>query len=326
MPDAYDNYAATPVANGGVFQFAAPTTGAKTGSGGGSTTTTNGTSTTNSSQNQTTNTRETNTQNTHSTVKNMTDESLAALDKLIKQLEGGGTDNMLQDRAARLKAIQDAQYQQQGYSKAAAMSDARGAMDAETARALNQILPSITRSAEGAGTSKNSMRALMTQNAASNAAQGAATIGIKAAADYGQVSNGISAILAQLVAMKDPAADALLAALNISKGAVQTTDSTTNSVRDLFSNVHTQGTSTTNSNQVSNTVNTAPVQQQGLAPSAFAGSNFAPSSAVPKISSTSAFKPNDMLMSFGPVQRDLSPYVGNTNGFAPSYADSLMMG
>lgn len=297
MP-TFDNYAVTP-AKGGYgtpgFQMPSPGSSSSGSSGGGGGNTTNSTSTTNSSSDSQTNLHETSSSNTHTTVKNMDDASLAALDKLIAQLEAGGTSNMLEDRKNRLLAIQNAQSQLSGYSKDAAMADSRGAMDAETARALQQILPSLTRSAEGAGTSKNSMRELMLQNAASNAAQGASVIGLKAAADYGQVSNGVSAILAQLVAMKDPAADALLAALNISKGAVQNTDSTTTNVHDSQSNTHTQGTSTTNGSV------TAPAQQQGMTPGFNSGSaGFQMPAASKPAANPSSFNPNDMMSSFGP--------------------------
>jgi hypothetical protein len=93
-------------------------------------------------------------------------------------------------------------------------------------QALEKLIPSFNQGAMGAGASQSSMRALLTQRAAENAAEASAAQGLNAAVQYGGVSNGMSAVIDRLLAQQDPAAAALINALNIAKGAV--TNSTTN--------------------------------------------------------------------------------------------------
>lgn len=250
--------------------------------GGGNTTTSTGTSTT----------------QTNSTVQNMDDESLAALNTLIAQLQGGGTPEMLADRAARLKAIASAQAQQAAYSKDAAMRDAQGTMDQQTRKVMEQLLPSLTRSAEGAGTSQNALRALLMQKGANEAAESASALGLKAATDYGQVQNGVSSILAQLVSMKDPAADALLAALGIAKGAVQNTN----------------GTSTT----TQSSTGTATNPSVGIASGNFNSGPVFGTAAPMRANSITNFNPNDTMSAYG----NFNPSVGISGLSGLSYGTS----
>lgn len=298
---AFDNYTAPPkTISPSVISGPMPATGiapkdmSKTVSSAGSTGTTRGTtplgspgssmgtaggSTSTTNTNSTTTTNSTDINETLSRVQNMDDASLAALNKLIAQLEGGGTPEMLADRMNKMAAIATAQQQQQAYSKEAAFADAKGAMDAQTRQVMESLLPSLTRSAEGSGSSRNSMRALLEQQGAQRAAESASVVGLKAATDYGQVQNGISSILAQLVALKDPAADALLSALGIAKGAVQTNNTKTVATH--------QGVSNTVGRSVTNTANNAPTSV-GITPGTLGGSggsggySSAPVGAMPR--------------------------------------------
>src|SRR5574337_153288 len=161
-------------------------------------------------------------ENTSSRQTNMTPEQLAALNGLISQLLGGGTPAQAQDRAARLQEIQNVQALRGGYSKEQAFADAQGAMNQQLRASLEKLLPSIVRAAEGAGTSQNSMRALMLQEAAQQAADSAAGLGLKAAVDYGGLSGNFSQVLEKLTQVQqDPVTQALLEALGIAKGSVQ---------------------------------------------------------------------------------------------------------
>lgn len=159
---------------------------------------------------------------------NMSPESLAALELLIAQLMGGGTQDMANQEAIRQTEINRTRAQQASYSKDAAFADAQGAMAAQLVAALQKTLPTITRGAEAAGTSQNSMRALLAQDAAGQAAEGAATLGLNAATQYGQISSALAGVLADMTQPNNAATKALLDALNIAKGAVQTTTETTN--------------------------------------------------------------------------------------------------
>ena len=164
---------------------------------------------------------------------NMTPGSLAALDTLIKQLMSGGTTQMQADKSAKQGEIAGLQSSRAGYSKDAAFADSKGLMAQQMRLALEKLLPSINQGAMGAGASQSSMRALLTQRAAENAAENASAAGLGAAVNYGQIANGTSSIIANLLGQQDPVVGALINALSVAKGAV--------------SNSKTAGTETTNS-------------------------------------------------------------------------------
>lgn len=156
------------------------------------------------------------------TTTNMTPEALAALQQLIANMQGGANPALQRDATTRQQEIRSNQGIRQDYSKNAAFSDAQGAMSASMSAALQELIPTLTRAAEGAGTSQNSLRALLAQDAASKAAQGAATLGLQAATAYGGVANNTSAIIEQLLRQGDPVANYLLQALELARGAVTT--------------------------------------------------------------------------------------------------------
>jgi hypothetical protein len=171
-------------------------------------------------------------QNTSSTTKtsqtNMDPQSKAALDLLIKQLMGGGTQQMAEDRARRIQEIQALQSQRAGYTKDAAFADAQGAMAGQLRAVLEKIAPSLVRAAQGAGTSQSSLRALLTQDMAARAAEASASTGLQAATSYGGINAQLSGVLSNLINSPDPVAAALLQALNIAKGATSSSTSSTN--------------------------------------------------------------------------------------------------
>ena len=156
---------------------------------------------------------------------NMDASSLAALQQLIASLSA----QQPASSAAQGQAAATATKGAVGYTKEAAFADAQGAMQAQLAESLRQLMPSIVRASEGAGTSQSSMRALLTQDAASRAAEGSAKLGLQAATDYGQIANQFLASLSNMNQVGDSATRNLLAALQVAKGAVdnKTTTETT---------------------------------------------------------------------------------------------------
>lgn len=190
------------------------------------------TGTVNTSTNGTTNS--TSTQNTSSNTNstNMDPKSLAALQALIAQLMGGGTKQQVSDQVARKNEINNVTQQRAGYSKDAAFADAQGLIAQTMQQALQQLVPSINKAAEGAGTSQSSIRALLLQDAAQKAAQSASVAGLGAATNYGQIATSLSGVLEALTRPNNDVSNALLNALGIAKGAV--------------TNTNTTGTSTTN--------------------------------------------------------------------------------
>lgn len=161
----------------------------------------------------------------NSVVNNMDPAAQAALMSLIQQLMGGGTQAMANDQAARKSEINKVTQQRAGYSKEAAFSDAQGLIAQTMRRAMEQLVPSITRAAEGAGASQSSLRALLLQDAANKAAESSAAQGLNAAVQYGGIASNLSQVLEALTRPDNTVTNALLQALNIAKGATQTTNS-----------------------------------------------------------------------------------------------------
>lgn len=141
----------------------------------------------------------------------------AALAALIQQLLGGGTVEQRQQRADRQGEVGAVRQQRADYSKEAAFGDAQGAMAQQLRLAMEKVLPSLVRSAEGAGTSQNSMRALLLQDAAAKSAESASALGLQAAKDYGAISGNLSSVLEALTRPNDQQTTDLLKALEISK-------------------------------------------------------------------------------------------------------------
>lgn len=179
------------------------------------------------------------TQTTNSSTQNMDPQSLAALQLLIQQLMGGGTQQMANDMAARKGEINKVTQQRAGYSKDAAFSDAQGLMAQTMRRVMEQLVPSISRAAEGAGASQSSLRALLLQDAANKAAESSAAQGLNAAVQYGQIGANLSQVLEALTRPDNTVTNALLNALSIAKGAVTNTQGVTNTVGQTQTNTQT---------------------------------------------------------------------------------------
>lgn len=199
----------------------------------------------------TTNNNSTTSSNKQSSSKtqNMDPSSLAALQGLIAQLLGGGTEQMAQDRARRLQELSAVQALRGAYSKDAAFADAQGAMNQYLRQAMEKAMPTLVRAAEGAGTSANSMRALLTQDALTRASEGAAALGLQAATNYGTVGANYSSILERLTQPDNTQIQALLNALNVAKGAISNTQSNETGTSSTSGTQTTTGTQTNNTSQ-----------------------------------------------------------------------------
>lgn len=145
-----------------------------------------------------------------------------ALALLIQQLLGGGTPEQKAEQIRRLEEIQAVRGQRADYTKEAAFTDAKGAQNQQSRLAMEKLIPSIIAASQGAGTSQNSMRALLTQDAANKAAESAAALGLKASVDYGNIAGGMNQVLEALTRQGNPITEALIKALAISKGDLNT--------------------------------------------------------------------------------------------------------
>lgn len=172
-------------------------------------------------------------------LKNMTGSSLLALEQLINGLSGpmdirgpigrnkSGENNTAVQSLLNLSKTYQASLTKAAnlgddYSKSAAFQDSAAASAAQLAEALEQSMPTITAGIDAAGTSGSALSALLTQRAAEDAAAQAAKLGLDAAIAYGQINAQSQSAVASLLGQGDPATNALLAALGIAKGAVQT--------------------------------------------------------------------------------------------------------
>lgn len=148
-------------------------------------------------------------------ISNMDAVSMAALQRLVADLSAQQAGSMANTQATAKQAKIGAE----GYTKEAAFADSQAAMQAQIAKALESTMPQLVRASEGAGTSQSSMLALLQQQAASDAANQAATLGIKTAVDYGQIATGLLNAATQSAGTADPITAALLQALSTAKGA-----------------------------------------------------------------------------------------------------------
>lgn len=133
---------------------------------------------------------------------------------LIQSLSGAAS-TVDPNAAARQQTIVDTQNAQQDYSKEAAFTDAAGLINKILADQLAASMPSITKAAEGAGSSSGSMTALLTQKAVTDASTAAASAGAQQAVDYGNIATQNASILELLTRADSTSLTALLDALKL---------------------------------------------------------------------------------------------------------------
>lgn len=151
----------------------------------------------------------------------------------------------------RFKEVATNQGLRSDYSKGAAFADATGAMNAQLAEALQLAMPTITAGIDSAGTSGSALSALLTQQAADDAAAQAAKLGLEAAINYGNIQVGFSGVIEGLLGQGSEEANLLLQALGIAKGASENSKTTSSS------NQSSSSSQTTNSSQTSTSTSTS---------------------------------------------------------------------
>lgn len=212
----------------------------------------------------------------------------------------GGTAEQRATTQARQDEIGRNREQQAKYSKEAAATDANALMAKALADALRSQLPAITQASEGAGTSKGSMQALLTQEAATRGAVEGAALGANLSGQYGQIYNQLAGVLEALT-RQDPNSPTtmLLQAILGSKGMIQAGSTTTNQ-------------------QQTQTRDTTQVQQQGPQASIQATDRFILGQEAPM----PAIQPAPVQRATTPVmviQRDAAP--ASSYSFTPGSAD-----
>lgn len=186
--------------------------------------------------------------------------SRRALNQLLAGLTTGSGGNAASQAAQevdrlRLDEIAANQGIRADYSKGQAFADAQGAMNANLARTLELAMPTITAGIDAAGTSGSALSALLTQQAADDAAASAAELGLQAAISYGNIQASLSQTIGSILGQGSEAANLLMQALGIGKGSMERgtitgTQQTTSSSRGgSTSTSSTSGTSTTTQQQ-----------------------------------------------------------------------------
>ena len=140
--------------------------------------------------------------------------AMSPLSALIASLSGAAG-NLNQNQGARQEAIGAAQGTRDAYDKEAAFADAQGLMAAQLQQAMQESMGTLNRAAGGAGASQSSMMALLAQQAAQDAAQGAATLGAEQAVAYGQINNQSSNVLESLTRTDPTELNALISAVGM---------------------------------------------------------------------------------------------------------------
>lgn len=142
-------------------------------------------------------------------------QSTDALSVLLQELLNGGTKDMQAQLAARLSQVNQTNALRARYSPEAALADSQGLMAQKLREAMESQLPTIIRSAEGAGSSASSMRALLTQDALTRAAQASSALGVAAVQGYGGVGASLSSTLEALTRQDPTGVNAILQAIEL---------------------------------------------------------------------------------------------------------------
>lgn len=224
-----------------------------------------------SSSNQNTSGRSTTTgtQKQVTDISSMSSGALAVLNQLIASISGGTNGQTNQLQAEWANQIGHANQLYTNYSKSAAIADSQSAMQATMAESLRKAMPTIAAGIDSAGTSGSALSALLTQQAAESAAENAAQLGLSAAISYGNIAANANQTAANLISSGDPALNALMEALGISKGSVQKGSTTTTTNQTTVNNQTTTGSSSnqsttnkvgTQSGNQSNTSTTGPTK------------------------------------------------------------------
>lgn len=155
----------------------------------------------------------------------------------------GGTEETKNQQAERATEITRDRALQGQYSKDAAIGDAQFLINKAIADSLEAAMPQITAGLEGAGTSRSTMAAYLTQKAGVKGATEGAALGAQLGVQYGQINTQLAGVLEALT-RSDPNGPAamLLQALNASKGMYTAGVTNTNAatVTDKTGTINTQ--------------------------------------------------------------------------------------
>jgi hypothetical protein len=158
--------------------------------------------------------------------KNMSDEQVKALDKLIAQMQGDGTPELQQMKADRQRATRN-QYQLLAeVSPEMARRNAQALMDKQMKKAMEEGKPIISQAIEGAGMNSGTIQANMMNKLAMDAATAASALGAQQEIAFAEQRTALSSILEELTKVDPIQTKMLLQGLDIAKGSVENIDRT----------------------------------------------------------------------------------------------------
>jgi hypothetical protein len=143
----------------------------------------------------------------------------AKRNKLISQ--AGTNPGILAEGEANKAQLEGSIKQRKGdFSKDSAFADAGNLSSRYMRQLMETLMPQITRAVEASGTSGGAVSGLLAQDAASRVAESQAALGLQTAVQYGQISNQLDQLLAQLAATGNPELGQLIQLLGIAKGSI----------------------------------------------------------------------------------------------------------
>ena len=120
------------------------------------------------------------------------------LEQLLQSLSGTALQQQRADIENRLQETQSTRALREQFSKEAASIDAEAALQAAISQAIRRGQPNINRAAQGAGTSAGSMRALLSQDLATQSAEIGALLKANQQTEYGRIASQLSNTLEAL--------------------------------------------------------------------------------------------------------------------------------
>lgn len=198
----------------------------------------------------------------------MSSAGRGAHEQLLAQLMAGGTDEQRRQEQDRLLALRELETRSADYTRDVALADAQGLMGQFLRQSLESAMPSILQAQVGAGTSGNAITALLQQDLSTRSAEGAAALGTKTVADYGQILAQLAGQRTSLIAgQEDVVTKALLQALAIDAGSVKRGTEATTRTSNTNTTANTTGTSVkeavTNSSHSSRTSGSSSTSSSG---------------------------------------------------------------
>lgn len=220
--------------------------------------------------------------------------------KLIQEsgIQEGGTPELLRQRDNQRTEIDRIRNAQSGYTKEAALEDANKLTGKFTRQLMEQVMPEIRSAVEASGTSGGAVQGLLAQDAAARVAENQAALGLSTATEYGKIFSDLEGILAPMVNAGDPVMTALLQALQISKGSIESKSSTQTQTTTEDKTIDTDKTSNQDLTQMgTNTGNRK--QSQTILPATVQGTKTGSSNISIQSGNKPKLNPNQVLSMLG---------------------------